>query len=331
MDINGDNIISQTYHHFMAIIELDTIRMAFCRWEVTESELKYIISKFRARKVNSFVWIGKYKGFDLEINDFAITITGSPSNYFNGKANTLPYIQFYDAIDKLSSELGINLHSAKLYRVDVNWNYSTKELIESYTRNLFLDLSKFKRIERDAGVLFYTKSKAVDIYNKTQYFKSKKIANDMENWLRIEFRILKDVKKILGFKYVKDLYEPDNYKKLLLEFRKHYHNILKQTLPVDNVLKLKSVKEYRKLSILRGILMNGGFSSAFREIEQISKMGVFKNSNQKYRLRQELKDCLKNPNINTPHPLITELNTQFDLDISLELNKLNNFGSIQNS
>lgn len=320
--LSDNNIISQTYHPFLSIIEIDTIRMSKKRYEVTDNQLEYLLHKFNAYKVNSFLWRGKYKGFELDINDFTITIIGSPSNYYVGKANTLPYKQFRNAIEKLSKDLEIDLHCASLYRVDVNWNYITKKLIESYTHNLFLDLSRFKRLERGLGVIFKTNSIAIDIYNKTQYLKDKKIINDIENWLRIEFRVLKDVNKILGIQYVSDLYYPKNYKKLLSKFIKYYQNIRKQTLLNDDISTLKSPKEYKKLLELAGITQKGGFSSVYRDIEHMSKMKVFDNPNQKYRLRKELQNLAENPLISKPHPLIIELNTQFDIDLDNEIKRL---------
>ena len=317
-----NNIISRTYHPFLSIIEIDTIRMCKKRHKVTDNQFDSLIYKFKAHKVNYYLWEGWYKGFKLEINDFTITITGSPSNYYVGKANTLPYKQFRDAIEKLSKDLEIDLHSASLYRVDINWNYITKEQIESYTHNLFLDLSRFTRLERDLGVLFKTKSKAVDIYNKTLYLKDKKISNDIENWLRIEFRVLKNVKKILGVRYVEDMYHSHNYKKLLLMFGDYYHKIKKKTVPTADISALKSPKQYKKLLELAGITQKGGFSNVYRDIEHMSKMKVFDNPNQKYRLRKELQNLAENSLLSSPHPLVVEINSQFNIDLDNEIKRL---------
>lgn len=318
----SNNIISQTYHPFLSNIEIDTIRMCKKRWEITDIQLEFIISKFRARKVSSFRWIGKFKGFELEINDYALTIIGSPSNYYMGKTKTLPYSKFRLAIEKLGVELDLNLHNSRLYRVDINWNCITELPIESYTQNLFLDLSRFKRIERDLGVLFFTKSKAIDIYNKTMFLEDKKIESNIENWLRIEFRVLKDVKKILGISYVEDLYNPSNYKNLLSEFNMHYQNIKKQIVANNDISALISLKEYRKLQVLRGIEQNGGLTNSYREIDQLSKMKVITCPNKKYRFRKELRTLAENPIISKTHPLIKELNKQFSLDIKLEIEKI---------
>lgn len=318
------SIISQTYHPFLSFFEIDTIRMSMEVSKLTDSQLEFLFNLFNVADISSYGWNGKYKGFTLYVNDFNITITGSPSNYYVGKGNVLPYTEFKNVIEELSKELGVNLHKARLYRVDINWNYITKKPIESYTHNLFLDLSRFKRLERDLGVLFSTKSKAINIYNKSLLLEDKRIVNDKDNWLRIEFRILRNVKKVLGVRYVEDMYHSCNYKKLLLMFTDYYHKIKKKTVPTTDISALKSPKEYKKLLELAGITQKGGLSGIYRDIEHMSKMKVFDNPNQKYRLRKELQNLAENSLLSSPHPLVVELNSQFDKDLHNELEVLGN-------
>ena len=69
---------------------------------------------------------GYYKNFYIKYHrDYGMYLSGSISNYYKGYTSILQYDDLYKAIEKLGNSLAINLHSARLYRVDLALNIET--------------------------------------------------------------------------------------------------------------------------------------------------------------------------------------------------------------
>jgi len=314
------NIITHTCPPFSSQFEIDTIRL-FIHWVfLTEYEYDFLISLVKAEKTNRG-YKGRYNGFSILISDKGITITGSLSNYCKGHTDTLPHSELQEAAEKLGKELKLNLHNAKLYRVDINMNFLTANDASCYTNNLFIILSRFKRLEKDDGVLFKTNSKSIIFYNKSREIAEKGNSSKGSNWYRCEFRIMSGVKKETGMGLLKDLYEPRNYLKLLNIFRDYYLKIKKQTVSTQDLSKLKNVKEYKNLLMLKGIEQKGGEKEIFREIEQLDRKNVFDNRKQKSRLKTAITELTNSKELSQLHPLVMELDKKFEEAYLGEINK----------
>lgn len=260
---------------------------------------------------------GYYKNFRIKYHrDYGIYFSGSISNYYKGHTSILQYDELYKAIEKLGDSLGINLHSARLYRVDLALNIETNNPVSQYSNTLFTYLAHFIRLEQDDGVRFETKNKVIAIYNKTKELCEKKQIKIHQQILRIEFRVLKktfDVFKIKEMK-VEHLYQPSVYILLVSTFFKYYQKIKKQ-----HIISAEVNAEYITPTIFKSLLMNKGIElhfhteeEAYTKIEGWSREGKFKNPMDKSRCKKMITDAFRNPKNTEIHPLVKEINSKVE-------------------
>jgi hypothetical protein len=322
---SSDNyIISQTLGHNLSQFELDTVRIKVDRCEVTEEYRNYLINLTNSIEKRKNVYEGRYKNFYISFNDFHITLIGSFSNYFVGIDQLLPFDELPKAVSQLSYELGLDLKNARIYRADINFNIFDDLYINNILKYLFVDLSRFKRLEQDYdGVRFQTEtnSLALCFYLKTKELIKKGKINP-RLWYRIEYRINRDVKRRLGIKYVKDLYDPNNYINLIELLINRYFQVQKQKTSKDLFDNTDSKMKYEDYVFLKGLESIGGLEQSNRDIQQLDKSGYFKYPKKKTRLRSKIKSIAQN-NINTAtHPVIKNLYDSILGAYEIELYKL---------
>ncbi len=316
-------LVSGTCNHFPVQFEIDTVRLFLGLDELEGADIDALLIQISAKPFSSG-YKGWYKGFTITIRETGISIYGSFSNYYCGPTKILPFTDLKKAVIKLETELNLNLQEAKLNRVDVNWNVCTAEPVEAYNKYLFLDLTGFTRLEMSEGVNFQSGSKLLTIYNKTAQLKTKKLNNEEfpPNWLRIEFRILNRVKKKLGITQLKDLFDANNFLVLLEQLKKYYSKIEKRTKPHFDISSVKTQQDYLDVLQREGCEARGGVNVIFKDIEHMDQRKIFKNRNQKCRLRRKLKDLLQSKNVTSQHPLVQELNNKFEADYKNEVFRL---------
>ena len=260
---------------------------------------------------------GYYKNFRIKYHrDYGIYFSGSISNYYKGHTSILQYDELYKAIEKLGNSLGINLHSARLYRVDLALNIETNNPVSQYSNTLFTYLAHFIRLEQDNGVRFETKNKVIAIYNKTKELWEKKQIKIHQQILRIEFRVLKktfDVFKIKEMK-VEHLYQSSVYLLLVDTFFKYYQKIKKQ-----HIISAEVNAKYITPTVFKSLLMNKGIElhfqteeEAYTKIEEWSREGKFKNPMDKSRCKKIITGAFKNPKNTEIHPLVKEINSKVE-------------------
>lgn len=275
---------------------------------------------------------GQYKNFRITFSkNKGITITGSISNYFVGYVKVLEYKDLERAIERLGRELQLNLHSAKIYRIDLALNIKPNHPVHQYTHHLFTRLSKFERIEKADGLTFQTKTsrknkiptKAFVFYNKTEQLYVKKHITTSD-CLRFEFRLFRNVSQALEVKdiRVKDLYNNQTFLKLLDSFYDLYSKIEKQIVLLNPELEDEFITPKMFLNILagKGLEYLGGEKEAYRVIDQLNTQGRFKNPTDKSRCIGLIKKLLNNNSYSKIHPLAEEIY----LKIEAEYKKLKN-------
>lgn len=319
-------IISGTCNHFPVQFEIDTVGLFLDLDKLGGTDINTLLLKIEAKPFRGG-YKGRYKDFTITIYETGVSIYGSFSNYFVGLTRVLSFSDLKDAVGQLEKELNLNLQEAKLNRVDVNWNVCTAKPVEAYNKFLFLDLSRFTRLEMAAGVHFQTGSKVLTIYNKTAQLKAKKIkVEDIPlNWLRVEFRIMNSVKKRLGAVYLKDLFIPKNILLLLDQLRKYYYKVQKRTEPLFSTGVVKNQQDYLDMLQRQGCEARGGIDMIFKDIEHMDSRKVFKSRNQKCRLRNKLKELLQKKNVTILNPLVEELNKKFEMDYQNEVLRLSHW------
>lgn len=256
---------------------------------------------------------GFHKNFRLKFHkNYGIYIMGSISNYSCGYSSLLQYNQLQSSIENLGNELDLELHSARLYRIDLALNIVTNNSITEYNNKLFTDLPHFTRLEQADGVRFDTEKIRIAIYNKTKELSDKRGINIYSNVLRIEFRLLKGVSEVLGVKEMKieNLYNHKNYIKLVNKFVEYYQKIKKQTIPVESI-NLTEVTPSKFSNLLKRNNLDiifGSEKDAYRQIEQWDTEGKFKNANNKSRCKKIISDLSNDKIVSTAHPHIEEIN-----------------------
>lgn len=307
---NRGNIISDTCSLKQSQFSIDTIRLFICKTKLESFDYVCFIDKIKAIQ-NYEGYSCFYKGFKVSITDHGITLSGSISNYYCGRDKFLHHSDLKKAVSKLGKELGLDLHSSRLYRVDINFNMITDSPVDVYSKSLFTDLPRFKRHEKGTGVLFQTKSKAICFYNKSLELLDKKdlVVNDI---YRVEFRILKSVKKSTGMEFLSDLYETDNYLKLVDMFYSYY-TMIKKPIETTNLnsLHLNKINECIIYLLLKFVIQKpDGLKWIFKEIENLDKLGRFATRQIKYKLRKKIKDVTEK-DILKPHHLVREIDQKF--------------------
>lgn len=311
---------------------IDSINL-FVSWEqLTNFDFNNFTELINAKKITNGKYKewseGNYKNFYIKFNeDFGIYIMGSISVFFAGNISLLEYNQLEKAIEKLGYDLSLELHLARLYRVDLALNIITDFPVNHYTYTLFTDLPRFKRLEQDEGVLFKTTETAFSIYNKKQQLIDKKKIEISENLLRLEFRILKNVSKKLLIKKMKirDLYNPATYKLLVSKYLMYYREIKKQTVLVD-LDEMKNITPTSFTNILKRNSIENTFKgeyAAYKFIEQADKEGKFKTANDKSRCKKIIDNFSKDKSISKLHPLVEEINIKVESACDEILKKLN--------
>ncbi|WP_143884249.1 hypothetical protein [Chryseobacterium binzhouense] len=308
---------------------IDSIKL-FVSWEQLE-KFDYETFKKKLKKVKNYkkyyrdkngymAWTkGTYRNFHINFSKSkGIYLAGSISNYYKDYSSLLSYFELKQAIEKLGLELDLCLNDARIYRIDLALNIQTDNPIEQYSHYLFGDLSKFKRLEQDKGVLFKTTSKSFCIYNKSLQLKQKK-GIDCRDVLRLEFRLLKGVSKFFGVEKMKtsNLYNTEIFLKLLYGFQDVYNRIEKKRIPKDfsdlEYINPKILSSWMKIKNV--VSEFGGESEFYRMIEQADLEGKFKNANDKSRCRKVIRDLSNNDLTTKPHPFISEISEKIDLEI----------------
>ena len=194
----------------------------------------------------------------------------------------------------------------------------TDKPIEQYSRYLFSDLSRFRRLEQDKGVLFKTGNTEFCIYNKSLLLWEKK-GIKVPNALRLEFRLMRNVSDFFGIKEMKisNLYDSNTFLKLLYGFQDLYDRIEKLRVPIDyselEFINPKIQSQWLKLNnVIEGY---GGVSGMYRQIEQADLDGKFKNPIDKSRCRKDIRELVNNELITKPHPLVLEISEKINLEI----------------
>lgn len=275
---------------------------------------------------------GEYKNFKITFcENKGITIIGSLSNYYVGCMRNLEFFQYQEAVEKLGKELHLDLHNAKIRRIDLALNIHTYRPTNYYTNHLFIDLSRFERLEKVEGVLFQTKinkktnlpAKAFAIYNKTKHLKDKK-GLDTRNCLRFEFRLFTNVSKVLGIKTIrmKDIYSPHIFLRLVEVFQKHYGGIKKQTISGSLSSECITPTFFKNYFLKMGIESLGGDKEAYKLIEQFNSQGKFKNPTDKTRCKDMIRNLSADTSVSILHPLAAELNSKVESEYIQLKNKL---------
>lgn len=240
---------------------------------------------------------GMIRNMAVFVNEKIIRIEGSIAKYHNkNNVENFDFRDFKYAITSLSDELGVDLENARIRRIDIAANFELENEVSDY----FPDLHSLKYFQRDSSkkttLRFYSNSerRSLVFYDKINEFvdNNKKFVKDdtslidtFHNLIRYEYMIQSKVSKHLEIAdmRVKDLFKPENSRKVLKLWFDMYNKIHKQSLLVyPNVKGLKGYENFLK----RYIAYTLGMENIEYYLKYAVKKGLLSFSDKSKKMKQ---------------------------------------------
>ncbi len=173
--------------------------------------------------------------------NYTIIIEGSIHKYFKGNnTSDFKFDELKNAISNLSDELGLNINTGIVTRVDIGANIKLKHDPKLYNLCLYKGYRYVKHVINDGETVeFRKRKKSIIFYDKrkenirNRYKNSKPSKIEDKNIIRYEMRLTKALADTLNLGkshlYVSDLYRIKIYKRLVRLWFKEYLIITKIT------------------------------------------------------------------------------------------------------
>ncbi|MEO9884320.1 MAG: phage/plasmid replication protein [Balneola sp.] len=260
-------------------------------------------------------YTGHLKNLYIIVKSFRVTIRGSLAKYYYGNNfKILTRQDTQEAIEKLSKELKIPVHMAKVTQIHFGINIITEAKPNNYYSCLG-DCKHFERIPYLNSLIYRNKNRQIVIYDKAQEAMDKKSQIPKEwkglNVLRIEPRYfsridcLNNCNPVFGY----HLYEENFYEGVRNRIIEHYKSIykIKKFVPLYNGD--GTVNEYLKYS-LAARSNERGYITLIDEINMLDDNNFFKRDEYSSRVKKELKEICNKFSSATKRPLLEELNSK---------------------
>lgn len=259
---------------------------------------------------------GNFKNLKVEKSADGVFIYGSLAKYYLGtNQRTLLQADIISAFNKLSLDLELPIHEAKVNRIDIAENIVTKEDINRYAP--FLGNSKYlTRLETKNNIEYRSKYRGFNLYNKVKEVKSRRFEVLIEVLkrvpvTRVELKVLKHnrLAQILGLSKVTVNDIILCYPDLVNVWWQVWDGITKNKALHDfdpNIFKTKGLVD--KHIMIKGIEAMGGLTSVVNLIKAArKKRGLFANKDQPGYLISKYTTLMKTPKLTSTSKLIDEL------------------------
>tara|TARA_R110002153_G_C13277421_1_gene493791 strand:+ start:707 stop:1630 length:924 start_codon:yes stop_codon:yes gene_type:complete len=276
--------------------------------ETLDSEHKYYVR-------------GKLKNMTVFLNEGSISVSGSLCKYFYGNnCETLSLTNTREALNQISADLSIDVHKARVSRIDFSTN-----IITDYTPTVYYpylgELSKFERSEKPNSIYYNQEAKRLLFYDKIKEAKKKQMDIPPqfkgENLLRYELVLNRDVPRFLKHNglYGKDLASEELYRQLLHLWHSYYKQIQKHSKTIKimaNNIKTPKDVETR----IFNALVRKNPKEVQRFLKELKAQNVFEHKEYYSRLNSKIRNIHKTQVVE--NDLIDELSSKID-GIYLEL------------
>ncbi|MCY0971043.1 phage/plasmid replication domain-containing protein [Chryseobacterium wangxinyae] len=232
----------------------------------------------------------------------------------------LSYREILEALSIISRELNINIKNGTISRIDLFMDISTEYSAKKYFRYLG-DSKHYKmRFIVAETSLYYKniKSREINFYDKIKELNNRKqyVPNEFlnKNITRVEVRYKTFLKNILSRNLnVIDLYNPENFLKLIDCFINDYKSIHKENKAILDFSKASSKKELLNQLAIAGIESLGG-TQAVLEMIDASRTLTLDSVRPEYfsRRKAEIKEIANSPYFVQKVQLIEELNKKVE-------------------
>ncbi len=255
---------------------------------------------------------GYIENYKVTLSNSGLSLKGSLAKYFlSDNFQTLSRSDTQRAVEKLSNELGLPMQKAKISRIDVAQNLLMDFKPESYY-NYLSDCQYYTRSTLANSLYYSNKLRQKVFYNKVAEAKAKRVIIPDE-WkdqyvLRYELRFKSRLPEQFNRSEVlaSNLYEEEFYVLLFNKWHSEYLRINKVNSLNFNYKIMKSKKDFWKQMKLKTIEFIGQ-NEMLEEVENMRNQKVFDKPEYLSRLKREIINLGKAPEITTTSDLVEEL------------------------
>jgi hypothetical protein len=252
------------------------------------------------------------QNFKVAISDTSIRFKGSLAKYFlNDNFNTLTRSDTQRAIEKMADELLLPVQKADLTRIDFATNFLMKYEPEIYY-NYLGDCQNYQRLTQPHSLYYSNSLKQKLFYNKKAEGKAKRLIIPEvwsgQNALRYEMRFTGRLPKQFNKVEVTTAMLSDElfYMSVFDRWHQEYESINKLNNFNFNLSNMNSPKDFMKQLQLKAI-QDIGQDKIMQAIEEMRQQKAFSKPEYYSRLKKEVKELCKEPDLTEQSELISEL------------------------
>jgi len=264
---------------------------------------------------------GNLKNMRVTLNEASVSVKGSLCKYFYGNnIDTLNLSNTREALNQISADLSIDIHKARVTRIDFSTN-----IVTDYTPTIYYpylgQLSRFERYEQPNSIYYNQQAKRLLFYDKVEEAKKKGMTIPKQhigdNLLRYELVLKRDVPRYLKYNglYALDLGSEELFKKLLHIWYGYYQQIQKHSKTIkimaDNIKTPKDVE-----TRIFNALVRRNPKEVQRFLLELKAKDVFEHKEYYSRLNSKIRNIHKEEEVE--NDLIEELSSKIE-GIYLEL------------
>jgi hypothetical protein len=250
--------------------------------------------------------------YRVNFSERGVSLKGSLAKYFlNDNFSTLTRSDCSMAFEKMADDLSLPIDQATVTRLDFAQNFLMKNQPEAYYPYLG-DCRYYKRLRQPKSVYWANGTKTKLIYDKVAEAKTKR--NSIPDiWqgqkvLRYELRYTKRLPKNLKKPEIKadTLSKEKFYVALVDQWISEYEGIQKLNEINLNLNDMKSPKDFiRQLALMK--IQEIGQQKTLDLVEELRAKEAFEKKEYYSRLKRDIREICKTPNLTTSNDLITEL------------------------
>ena len=255
---------------------------------------------------------GYLNNYKVNISEQGVSLKGSLAKYFlPDNFHTLTRADSIRAIRKMSDELYLPIDRAKIGRIDFSQNLLMKYEPEAYY-NFLGECQHYNRLPQPKSLYYSNGLRQKLFYNKIAEGKAKGlILPDVwigQNVLRYELRLTSRLPKQFNLPEItaKTLSDEKFYMGLFDKWQKEYEAINKLHSINFNLSDMNSPKDFWKQINLMAVNMIGQ-EKIMQEIENLRHQKAFDKPEYYSRLKKEIKELCKTPDLTTSSDLVAEL------------------------
>jgi len=297
---------------------IDTIRIYTDEYSVINAFDLNCLSNLKEHKTEDNTYhTGKLFNFFITRSETMLSIHDSlPKFYLGNNIQEMTKDELNKAIQKLEDVLDFSLDYFRISRLDIGVTFEMNNSIHSYLNSL-LYVPRYKTTTYSGeSKTFYTKQKALLIYDKIEESMKKKVSrnevlkNGFEDKFMLRYELqIKKVTEVLGKTYLRDLKDDKFIKRILILWRNEFRKIKKEK-EVLNFEEIDIDKPNDFLLLLAfGKIDDLGKEKTYRLLKKLELAGKIKPSSY-YNIQNKIKDSKSKFSLTSKY--IEELENKID-------------------